>query len=237
MIYLDYVPKTEYMIYQDRSKFSYGLDSIILSSFSKMREKSKLIDIGSGNGILSLRANSMYDLKEVVSVEIQKEISDIYKETLKYNGIENITLINDDINNVYKNYKSGYFDYVITNPPYMKMGEGVDNLDENSMISRMEKYLKIEDIFKISLYLLRDKGKLFMINRPRRTNEAIVLGDKYNMRAKRIRLVQSSIDKKPNLVLFEFMKNGGDNLVFEKNLIVNVNGEYSKEILDIYGRI
>ena len=115
---LDYIPKTNlYMKHVDKS-YSFGIDSILLANFSKMKKNKSLIDIGSGSGILSLACSSYYNLSKVFSIEIQKEKANLLKENIKLNGIDNIEVINEDLNKV--NFPNNFCDYIITNPPYYK---------------------------------------------------------------------------------------------------------------------
>jgi len=84
MTKLDYIPKTNIkMLHVDKS-YTFGVDSIILLDFAKMKKNKNLIDIGSGSGILSLGANDYYNLKKVYAIEIQKRKSKFIKREFKY---------------------------------------------------------------------------------------------------------------------------------------------------------
>lgn len=223
---LDYIPKTNIkMIHVDKS-YSFGIDSILLMDFAKMRKNKSLIDIGSGSGILALGSNSLYELKKVTAIEIQEEKAKLLKENIKLNEIENIEVINDDLNKVQMNPNT--YDYIITNPPYYKITDNISNKNEEFLISRQEKYLKLEEIFKFANKVLKDKGKLFMIHKPERM--ADIFTKSGNLKAKRIRFVSSTFDKKPEFILIEFVKNANDGLKIENPLIIYENGEYSKEV-------
>lgn len=223
---LDYIPKTNIkMIHVDKS-YSFGIDSILLMDFAKMRKNKSLIDIGSGSGILALGSNSLYELKKVTAIEIQEEKAKLLKENIKLNEIENIEVINDDLNKVQMNPNT--YDYIITNPPYYKITDNISNKNEEFLISRQEKYLKLEEIFKFANKVLKDKGKLFMIHKPERMADIFIKSG--NLKAKRIRFVSSTFDKKPEFILIEFVKNANDGLKIENPLIIYENGEYSKEV-------
>lgn len=223
---LDYIPKTNIkMIHVDKS-YSFGIDSILLMDFAKMRKNKSLIDIGSGSGILALGSNSLYKLKKVTAIEIQEEKAKLLKENIKLNEIENIEVINDDLNKVQMNPNT--YDYIITNPPYYKITDNISNKNEEFLISRQEKYLKLEEIFKFANKVLKDKGKLFMIHKPERMADIFIKSG--NLKAKRIRFVSSTFDKKPEFILIEFVKNANDGLKIENPLIIYENGEYSKEV-------
>lgn len=229
---LDYIPKTKlYMKHIDNS-YSFGVDSIILANFSKMRFGKSLIDIGSGSGILSLACKDYYKLEKVYAIEIQQVKADLLKENIKINNLENIFVINKDLNEV--NFKPNSIDYIITNPPYYKKGANIANLKEEFLISRQEVKMNLDDIFTFSNKILRDRGKLFMIHKPQRLVDTIKSAK--NLKLKKLRFVQSKIKQKPIFILMEFVKNANDGLIFEDPLIIyNEDGKYTKEMREING--
>lgn len=228
---LDYIPKTDIkMIHVDKS-YTFGVDSIILLDFARMKKNKTLVDIGSGSGILSLGANSYYDLKKVYAIEIQEEKAKLFKENLKLNGIYNIEIINEDLNKV--SLGTNAVDYIITNPPYYKITDNIGNKSEEFLISRQEKYLNLENIFDFTNKTLKDRGKLFMIHKPERIVE--IFKESGNLKPKRIKFVQSTYDKKPQFILVEFVKNANDGLKIEDPLIIYQNGSYTKDMKVING--
>lgn len=229
---LDYIPKTNlYMKHVDNS-YSFGIDSILLANFSKMKKNKSLIDIGSGSGILSLACSSYYNLSKVFSIEIQKEKANLLKENIKLNGIKNIEVINEDLNKV--NFPNNFCDYIITNPPYYKKGANIKNEKEEFLLSRQEIKMNISDIFKFSNKCLKDRGKLFMIHKPERLVD--IIKESGNLKLKRIKFVQSKAFEKPVFILMEFVKNANDGLKFENPLIIyDENNNYTKEVKEING--
>lgn len=229
---LDYIPKTNlYMKHVDKS-YSFGIDSILLANFSKMKKNKSLIDIGSGSGILSLACSSYYNLSKVFSIEIQKEKANLLKENIKLNGINNIEVVNEDLNKV--NFPNNFCDYIITNPPYYKKGANIKNEKEEFLLSRQEIKMNLSDIFRFSNKCLKDKGKLFMIHKPERLVD--IIKESGNLKLKRIKFVQSKAFEKPVFILMEFVKNANDGLKFENPLIIyDENNNYTKEVKEING--
>lgn len=232
MMKLDYIPKTNlYMKHVDKS-YSFGIDSILLANFSKMKKNKCLIDIGSGSGILSLACSSYYNLRKVFSIEIQKEKANLLKENIKLNGIDNIEVINEDLNKV--NFPNNFCDYIITNPPYYKKGANIKNEKEEFLLSRQEIKMNLSDIFKFSNKCLNYRGKLFMIHKPERLVD--IIKESGNLKLKRIKFVQSKAFEKPVFILMEFVKNANDGLKFENPLIIyDENNNYTKEVKEING--
>lgn len=226
---LDYLPRTNIkMIHVDRS-YSFGVDSIILGDFAKMKKSKTALDIGSGSGVLAFLTNYLYELKKVYAVEIQKSKADLLRENISLNNIDNIELINEDLNNI--DFKENSLEYIITNPPYYKITDNIGNKEEEFLISRQEKYLKLEDIFAFSNKTLKDKGKLFMIHKPERMVE--IFNKSGNLKPKRVRFVESRVYEKPQFILVEFVKNARDGLKIEDPLVIYEGNSYSKEMKQI----
>ena len=221
---LNYIPKTKIkMIHVDKS-YGFGVDSIILLNFAKMKKNKSLIDIGAGSGVLALGAKDMYSLDMVYGIEIQKAKSDLFRENILLNDLENIEVINEDLNRV--DLGNNFIDYIITNPPYYKITDNIGNKDEEFLISRQEKYLKLEEIFAFANKTLKDRGKLFMIHKPERMVE--IFSKSGNLKAKTVRFVHSRTYEKPQFILVEFVKNANDGLKIEDPLIIYENGHYSR---------
>ena len=91
-------------IIQDNEMFNFSLDSVLLPNFITINESTKnILDIGTGNAPIPLIL-SQKTKAHITAIEIQKEVSDMAKETIKLNNLEKkITIINQDIKEYYKN--------------------------------------------------------------------------------------------------------------------------------------
>ena len=132
--------KNGYKIIQDSEKFKFGIDAILLShfAFNQIRNNEKVIDLGTGNGIIPLmiaksRANS------IVGLEIQEENVELAKRSVELNQLEEkIQIIHGDIKAVDKKFTKHSFDVVVSNPPYMINEHGKQNPTEAKSIARHE---------------------------------------------------------------------------------------------------
>lgn len=231
---IDIVPGTRWKIIQDKNKFSYGIDAILLSSFAV--PKGRVIDIGTGTGIIPLRISNNINVDEIYGVEIQDEVAAMANRSVHLNGLETkIKILNMDLKELKSEFTKDSVDTVITNPPYMKAGGALVNTDENFAISRHEIYCTLDDIMEISSYLLRPLGKFYMVHRPDRLVDIICDMRKYNIEPKEITFIQPKLSKKPNLLLIQGTKGGKVDLRINKPLIVyNEDNTYTEEIKEIY---
>lgn len=231
---IDYIPNTKLSIKQDREKFSFGVDSILLSSFTTFGKNA--IDLGTGNGILILRMLGLGKIEKGLGIEIQEDVFKLFEENIKLNDL------NDEIKAIKGDYKylmedlKGSFDIAISNPPYVKKGSGIIPSNENDKRSRYEVDMTFEDLAKAANFYLKDGGGFFFSHKPERLAEIIYTLKENSLEPKRIRLVQPNNKKPPNIVLVEARKGGKEGLVFLPTLSVyGEGGRYTEELLKEYG--
>ena len=225
-------------IIQNAKGFCFGIDSVILSEFAAdIRNTDKVLDLGAGTGILGLLVYGKRKPSNIIGIEIQKDVAEMAKRSIKLNNLEkNLKIINEDINKIIekKLIEKNYFDVVVTNPPYKELNTGIINANEKKLISRHEIAAKLEDFINISQQALKERGIFYMVHKPERLVDIICLLRKYRMEPKEIRVVASSYGKQANLVLIKAIKGGNKFLKIDKMLyIYNKKGEYSKEIKKI----
>lgn len=224
-------------IIQEKDGFCFGIDSVLLSDFAKnIKKDANVIDLGTGTGIIATLLCGKTSLRQVVGVEIQKEVYDMAKRSIKLNSLEDkFDIINEDILNLNKIYGSNYFDVVITNPPYKKKDTGLINESEKKKLSRHEITATLEDFISISNKLLKDKGEFYMVHRPERIVDIIYLMRKYKIEPKELRMVCSEVGKSPKIVLIKGVKNAKPFIKIKDNIyIYNKEGKYTDEINKIY---
>ena len=96
-------------IIQNTKGFCFGIDSVILSDFAKsIKEGSKVVDMGTGTGIIGLLLCKKTELKEIVGIEIQKEVAEMANRSIELNKLEDkFKILNTDINKIFENDPNG----------------------------------------------------------------------------------------------------------------------------------
>lgn len=226
-------------IIQNKNGFCFGIDAVLLSDFAKnIKNNAKVLDLGTGTGIISILLCGKTNLEKIVGVEVQKEVANMAKRSSKLNNLENkFEIINENIINLDNIYERNSFDVIVTNPPYKKENTGIVNEEEKKLISRHEVLAKLEDYIKISNKLLKDKGEFYMVHRPERLVDIIAYMRQYKIEPKEIRFVCSHEKEPPKLVLIKGVKNAKPFLKFKEDLyIYNDDGSYTDEIYEIYNK-
>ena len=226
-------------IIQNKNGFCFGIDSVLLSDFAKnIKNNSKVIDLGTGTGIINILLSGKTENTEFVGVEIQEEVAEMAKRSIKLNNLENrIEILNKNILDLKNIYSHKSFDAVVTNPPYKEINTGIINNENKKVISRHEITASLKDFIHISSYLLKDYGEFYMVHRPERLVDIFSIMREEKIEPKIIKFVYPNKKKKTNLVLIKGIKNGKPFLRYEDNLYVyNEDGSYTDEILRIYNK-
>ena len=226
-------------IIQNTSGFCFGIDSILLSDYAKnLKNGSKVIDIGTGTGIIGILLCAKSRLSHITGIEIQEEVVEMARRSIQLNNLEDkFDIININIKDVFKYIEPNTIDCIVTNPPYMKLNSGAQNIEKKKLISRHEIECDLEDIIKISYKLLKSKAEFYMVHRAERIVDIMYLMRKYRLEPKQIRFVQSKQNSNPNLVLFKCVKDAGNALKIDRPLIIyNEDGTYTDEIYKIYNK-
>lgn len=236
---LDDLQTKGYYIIQDPKRFCFGIDAVLLSSFAKVKKHEKALDLGTGTGIIPILLEAKNEGSCYHALEIQEESADMARRSVRYNHLEEkIEVKTGDIKEAAKIYGAASFEVITVNPPYMIGEHGQKNDNEAKYIARHEVLCTLDDIMRESAKLLKEKGRFYMVHRPFRLPEIMRTMSQYKIEPKRMRLVYPYIDKEPNMVLIEGMKNGKPRLTAEPPLIVyEKNGDYTEEVLRMYGEM
>lgn len=234
---IDDLNRCGYKIIQNTKKFCFGMDAVLLSSFAKANEGNKVVDLGTGTGIIPILMEAKTKASSFIGLEIQEESVDMATRSVIMNNQQDKIIIKQgDIKTASKDLGAAMFDVVTTNPPYMNNAHALVNPDEAKAIARHEIKCNLEDVVREGSKLLKVGGKMYMVHRPFRLIEIITMMKKYKLEPKRIRFVHPYIDKEANMVLIEAAKGGKSMVKIEEPLIVykDVN-VYTDEIHRIYG--
>ena len=234
---LDELQRNGYRIIQNPEKFCFGMDAVLLSGFARARKGSRVLDMGTGTGIIPILMAAKTEAAHLTGLEIQEESADMAGRSVALNGLEDrIAIVQGDIKEAGTLFGAASFDVVTCNPPYMIGRHGLLNPEAPKAIARHEVLCTLEDVISQAARLLKPGGNFFMVHRPSRLTEIMVLLRRYGLEPKRMQMVHPYVDKEPNMVLLEANRGGRPRIRVEKPLIIyQAPGEYTPEIYDIYG--
>ena len=234
---LDELHRNGYYIIQNPKKFCFGMDAVLLSGFVRVKQQETVLDLGTGTGIIPILLEAKTQGAHFTGLEIQPESADMARRSVLYNKLEDkINIEIGDIKDASGQFGASSFHVVTTNPPYMTGQHGLTNPNTAKAIARHEILCSLEDVIRESARILKPQGRFYMVHRPFRLAEILVLMHQYGIEPKRMQLVYPFVDKEPNMVLLEGLRGGNPRITVEKPLIVyQAPGVYTEEIYDIYG--
>jgi len=233
---IDDLHRNGYRIIQDPDKFCFGMDAVLLSGFAKVKKGEHVLDLGTGTGIIPILLEAKTEGAYFEGLEIQSDCVDLARRSVELNEIAGkISIRQGDIKDAASIYEANCFHVATSNPPYMNSGGGLINADAPRAIARHELLCSLEDVIRAACWVLKPKGRFYMVHRPHRLADIFYHMRRLGMEPKTFRLVQPYIDKEPNMVLVEGVKNGNPMIKALPVLVVyQKDGSYTEEIQRIY---
>jgi tRNA1Val (adenine37-N6)-methyltransferase len=226
-------------IYQSKDGYRFSVDALLLYSFVNCLLGEKIADLGAGSGIIGLLLARKYPDADVFLFELQDSLSFVAEKNIALNSLgKRVRVIKGDVREIRTGFAradAGSFDMVVSNPPFRKERSGLVNPAEEKAIARHEITLKLTELVSAAHYLLKSKGRLFLIHHPARLGELVSTLREKRMEIKRLRFVHSTSSTEAKMVLVEAIRGGRTGLKVEKPLIIyEENGDYTDEMLALY---
>ena len=206
----------------------YTTDAVLLADFAKELKGTRVCDLGTGTGIISLLLIGRRPELYMMGLEISPDLAALAQRSAALNRLEGqMQVLQGDMREIHALLPAASFDAVICNPPYHPNGQGRPDSHQHSCDE--------EDVAGAAGYLLKPKGRLYVCCPP---NRMFVMADVMKRRGiepKRLRLVASLPHKAPYLCLMEGALGARPGCVLEPQLVLMMDsGTYSCEYKAIY---
>ena len=218
--------------------FKLGTDSVLLGNFASATSARRGIDLGCCTGVLSILLLARHPHLDMTGLEIDSDAAAVARENMHINGFGSRSeIVVGDIRNANRDFQSGSFDVVISNPPYFQLSAGSVSPDIRRAQARGEVSCTLEELIKAAKHLCRWDGKVFLVHKPERLVELLSLMSANGIEPKRLRFVAHSQDFPPSLVLIEGRRGGNPGLTVDPVLYIkDPDGDDTEEIKKIYHR-
>lgn len=222
---------------QHRDGYRYSLDAILLAHFISPKPQEKILDLGSGCGIVSLLIAYRWPSVSICALEIQRNLVVLIDQNRKINHFEKrIEVIEGDFVEIGGLIRAGGFDRVVCNPPYGKIGCGRKNPGAEQAIARHEIRASLADVVNAAFYALKNGGRAAFIYPAGRFAALMACLKEKGLEPKRLQPVYSYPGDLARLVLVEAVKDGGEEVAILPPFYVyeSPGGEYSPEMARLY---
>ena len=223
-------------IRQNRTGYRFSIDAVLLAHQVHPRPGDRVLDLGTGCGIIPLILAFRHPDITVHGIEIQKELADLATLNVSSNRMQGrITIVCQDMRKLKAEITDGPVDIVVCNPPYRKSDSGRLNPDHQRAIARHEIKATLKDVLLTTRRMLRTAGKLVMIYAAERTAELFSQMQANGIEPKLLRSVHSNRDTAARLVLVEGAKGGRPGISIAPPLnLYDDSGEYTPEVLRMF---
>ncbi len=192
---------TALTIYQPETGHRYGEESLALASFANVKTGQRVVELGSGVGVISLLIAANKHPSSIDAIELQPSLHEIAMKNVSENGYEHIVrCINEDFR-AFAKANQNEFDVVISNPPFFTASHGRLSPDPQRAAARHELNGTIEDLVFAAYKLLVPSGKFFVVFDSRRKDELNEAANKVGFKKMRLENTNGAA-----FVLLEFIK-------------------------------
>ncbi len=220
-------------IVQSKRGYRFGIDAVLLAHFLKTSAKDEVLEIGCGNGVITILLSHLQTFKKLVAVEVQEDPAKLAAQNLDLNQIKNVEVLRADARDLQFDYK---FDLIYSNPPYRKIGGGKLNPHPEKAASRHEISLKLQDLFSCAERYLKPEGRLSLILPRFREQDLLLLSHRHNLPFQERRLVHSFRNEPHSFLLVTLSKAATKLLEHSPLVIYDAPGRYTPDVQSLLTR-
>ncbi|MHB8880255.1 MAG: tRNA1(Val) (adenine(37)-N6)-methyltransferase [Thermodesulfovibrionales bacterium] len=223
-------------LYQNRTGYRFSVDALLLYAFVHMKHVHCAADLGTGSGIIGLLIAKKYRKAKVHLVELQESLALLAEKNILLNGLQDrVSLLSADIRDIRGSLEPQGCDLVISNPPFRKPATGRLSEGEEKAVARHELKISLTDLAASASYLLKGKGRFFMVFHPDRLIEVIDTLRLHSLEPKRLRFVHNDVRSVSKIFMVEAVREGRPGLKLERPLFLyERQGVYTEEVKKMY---
>jgi len=221
---------------QNQAGYRFSIDAVLLADQAAPRSGDKVIDLGTGCGIISLIMAYCNPDITVYAVEVQEELTQLAISNVKNNSLQDcITVLGADMKTMKPDMTAGPVDLVVCNPPYRRPGAGRINPDNQRAVARHELKANLQDVIVTARRMLKTAGRFVTIYTAERTADILCQMRIDSIEPKYFRTIHSNPGSEAKLILVEGIKGGNPGLKIAPPLVVyDKNGDYTDEVQQMF---
>ena len=181
-----------YLIIQSKKGYRYSLDAVLLAHFVSCLPGRSALELGMGNGAVSLLLARRREGLKIVGLELQEILASQAQRSLILNGLERrVRVLVADWRKASYLFPPGSFDLVLANPPYRAAGTGRSSPRPEVALAKHGPQGGLGDLLRASSWVLEAKGTLGLIYQSSRLVDLMIRLRQDHLEPKCLRLVHS----------------------------------------------
>jgi tRNA1Val (adenine37-N6)-methyltransferase len=223
-------------IKQAASGYRFSLDAVLLAWHARPRADERVLDLGTGCGIIPLILAYRNPSIAAFGIEIQEDLAALAISNVSANHMQNrITVLRQDMRDLKPDMIGGPVDLVVCNPPYRQPNSGRINPDAQRAIARHELKVSLADVLQTVRRMLRTAGRFVTVYTAERIVELLCQMRTEGIEPKFMRSIHSQLDTEAKLILVDAVKGARPGARLGSPLIIyDTNAEYSKEVQGMF---
>ena len=221
----------QFTLQQNRTAMKVGTDGVLLGSWVVISAKEeRILDIGTGTGLISLMMAQRSPAKVVDAVELNEAAYQQAAENFKESDWSDRLSCHHSSFQEFSNEMEGNYDLIVSNPPF-HISTQKTVLEDRAMARHSDNLPFIELLLGVAK-LLNKKGSCAFIIPFSEQDNFIVLAEKKGLFPSRIMHVKGNNESpiKRSLLQFSFVKNE----ILKKELVIeNSRHIYTKDYIEL----
>ena len=218
----------QFAVRHDRCAMKVGTDGVLLGAWAligKGEEFFRVLDVGSGSGLIALQLAQRFDRAAVLGLEIDPAAAEQAQENFESSPWSNrLSMLRHDARDF---ASEAGFDALITNPPFYQ--ENVSSADPSRDQARQLSSLPFEALFGLADRSLKDGGRLALVSPASEEEWIRSLARKAGFGLRRFCRVRGHSTARVKRLLWEFVKASEDAFEEEELTLEVSRGEYTEE--------
>jgi len=214
-----------------------NVDTILLSAFTRIKSGERVIELGCAQGAISLLLSMKFPRAGIIQgLELQPELVELARKNAKENSLDDrVRFIEGDLKMIDRFFPPGGCDVVVVNPPYFSSCPGRIGRSRSEALARHDSACSLGDVISTSRYLLKSRGRLYLVMKSQRLSELFSILDHHRMPCKRARPVYASPGKRSHVILVQAAKDAKNGMYLEAPLFIyDHEREYTPELRSAY---
>lgn len=200
-------------VFQEKTGYRFSVDALLLAGLTRVKPQDRIVDLGTGCGVVLLIFAFRKMGSELVGVEIQSELARLAEKSVVTNGFSHrIQICNHDFRKAAERFEAERFDLVVSNPPFRRLDTGRINPHTQKARARHELFGSVRDVFAAGRHLLRKGGRLAVVYPSVRLGHLMVAAHQEGFAPKELTVIHSRPSTPGCLVHLECRKEGGEGL-------------------------
>lgn len=221
---------------QEKEGYRFSVDAVILANQVRPKPGERILDLGTGCGIIPLMVAFRCPHSVVYGVEVQQDLAHLARLNVRANHMQDrVKILRQDMKTINQVQVSGPVDIVLSNPPYRKADSGRINPNTQRAVARHEIKVVLRDVLKVAGAMLKTGGRFISIYTVARMTDFLIFMRECRLEPKILRFIHSRKDAEAKLILVEGIHKGNPGLKVDPPIVIYQDeGTYTEEMASMF---